>query len=210
MAKPLAPPARQKEIADVAARLFNERGLAGTSMEDIATVIGIKKPTLYHYVQSKAQIVSWIHDACVEKVNPALASYLEQDLPPDEILFLVARDILSLLVEKPGYLRVYFENHRDLDAAEQVKIVEKRDEYFDMVKLVLSRGVEAGTLAIEDTTISALAYFGMCNWAYQWYQPDGAISPEDLALRLWRIFLEGSRAGVRSAEPLFPAGYSAR
>ena len=177
-------------------------------MEDIAKVIGIKKPTLYHYVQSKAQIVSWIHEACVARVNPALASYIEQQLPADEILFLVARDMLSLLVEKPGYLRVYFENHRDLDAAEQVNIVARRDEYFDMVRAVLVRGNETGVLAVDDVDIAALAYFGMCNWAYQWYRADGPIGPEGLAVRLWRIFMNGSVPTGQRSVNAYPTSFS--
>lgn len=206
MAKPSSPPTRQGEITDVAARLFTERGFARTSMEDIADAMGIKKPTLYHYVQSKAQIVGWIHEECVQAVHPSLSRYIAEDLPPSEILFLVARDILALLVDKPGYLRVYFENHRDLDQAEQTRIVAMRDEYFGMVKDTLKRGVALGQLRIDDLDITALAYFGMCNWAYQWYHSQGPITTEDVALRLWRIFIAGISAG---AEPLrAPASYS--
>jgi len=71
-------------------------------------------PTFYHSVQSQAQVVSWIYRECVEAIHPALRSYFEQGLPPEEIIFRAARDILSLLRDKPGYLRAYFENHRDL------------------------------------------------------------------------------------------------
>lgn len=208
MQKQLIQSPRQVEIADVAARLFTEHGLAGTSMEDIANAIGIKKPTLYHYVQSKAQIVSWIHDACVEAVNPGLRSYIEQDLAPAEILFLVARDTLALLVNKPGYLRVYFENPRDLDAADQAHIVEMRDEYFDMVKSVLARGVDAGEFVVDDLDISALAYFGMCNWSYQWYRIQGPVGPEQMALMLWRIFMNGVKAPGASLVPVYPISYA--
>ncbi|TFC78896.1 TetR/AcrR family transcriptional regulator [Cryobacterium sp. TMS1-20-1] len=207
MAKQPAPPTRQGEITDVAARLFNEQGLAGTSMTDIADALGIKKPTLYHYVQSKAQIVGWIHEECVRAIHPSLTRYIADGLPPTETLFLVARDILALLVDKPGYLRVYFENHRDLDSAEQERIVPMRDDYFDKVKIVLRSGQESGEFRLEDVDIAALAYFGMCNWAYQWYNPQGRVSTEDLALQLWRIYIQGVSFRTDSDAERIPASY---
>ena len=201
------PPTRQGEITDVAARLFNERGFAGASMEDIADALGIKKPTLYHYVQSKAQIVGWIHEECVRAVHPSLTRYIADGLPSTEILFLVARDILALLVDKPGYLRVYFENHRDLDSAEQGRIVAMRDDYFGKVKIVLQNGQDAGDFKVEDVDIASLAYFGMVNWAYQWYHSQGRVSTEDLALQLWRIYIKGVSARPDSEALSLPASY---
>ena len=122
MAKQQPSEARRIEITRVAAALFNEKGFHTTSMEDVADAIGVKKPTLYHYVQSKAQIVAWIHDDCVAAVLPPLVGYIDEELPASEILYRVACDIFGLLENKPGYLRIYFENHRDLDRRSQTRI----------------------------------------------------------------------------------------
>ncbi len=185
-------PSRQGEITRVAAQLFNARGFAGTSMQDIAAALGIQKPTLYHYVQSKAQVVSWIYRECVEAIHPALRSYFEQGLPPEEIIFRAARDILSLLRDKPGYLRVYFENHRDLDPDEQTFIIAERDDYFALVALAIERGQLAGLFEKrEEPNIAALAFFGMCNWTYQWFSSSGPLTVDELAERFWDIFLNG-------------------
>ncbi|MBW1707863.1 MAG: hypothetical protein JRJ86_22340 [Deltaproteobacteria bacterium] len=31
----------------------------------------------------------------------------------------------------------------------------------------------------------------MCNWIYSWYDPKGAISPENLSKMIWTVFLKG-------------------
>lgn len=183
--------ARRREITRVAAALFNDRGFHASSMEDVAEAVGVKKPTLYHYVQSKAQLVSWIHDECVEAVLPPLVGYLKEGLTASETMYRVACDIFGLLEQKPGYLRIYFENHRDLDRRSQTRIAKKRDEYYGLVKQVLERGTAEGELAVADASLTALAFFGMCNWGYQWYRPDGTKSPEDVAGYLWENFLTG-------------------
>lgn len=144
MSEPEAVQARQaRQAMHAAAQLFNERGFHETSMEDIATAVGIKKPTLYHHVKSKAQIVGWIHDECVRAVSPPLVEYLRSDMSAAEILRHVAIDIYGLLDSRPGYLRVYFENHRDLDDRSKRRITKKRDEYYAGVREALVRGHEA-------------------------------------------------------------------
>jgi AcrR family transcriptional regulator len=190
-------PARQAEITRVAAALFNEKGFHQSSMDDVAEAVGIKKPTLYHYVQSKAQIVAWIHDECVQAVLPPLKSYIKQELSAAEVLYRVACDIFGLLEQKPGYLRIYFENHRDLDRRSQTRIAKKRDEYYGLVKEVLEQGTAAGELQVEDSTLTSLTFFGMCNWGYQWYRPGGPRSSDEIARYVWRGFMAGVLAPGR-------------
>lgn len=49
--------ARREAIFRSAAALFAERGYAATTVEDIAARAGVSVPTLYAYVQSKANLV---------------------------------------------------------------------------------------------------------------------------------------------------------
>jgi len=191
MTRPRPTETRQDEIARAAALLFNEKGYHQTSMEDVAAAIGLRKPTLYHYVKSKAQLVSWIHDECVNAVLPPLRGYIDADMPGPEILLRVASDIFGLLDAKPGYLRVYFEHHRDLPPRERTRGRRQRDEYYTLVKQVLDEGVRRGEFHVENTELAAMGYFGMCNWAYQWYRPNGPLRGSDIAQYLWRHFLNG-------------------
>lgn len=191
MRTPKPSDARRDEIAGAAAVLFNERGFHQTSMEDVAEAIGVRKPTLYHYVKSKAELVSWIHDECVAAVLPNLEDYVAQGVPEREILVRVARDILGLLESKPGYLRVYFEHHRELPTRQQSKARRQRDNYYLLVKRVLESGAAKGEFHVEDPGLTAFAFFGMCNWAYQWFRPDGSQSSEAIAKRICEIFLRG-------------------
>ncbi|MEE3852980.1 TetR/AcrR family transcriptional regulator [Gordonia sp. LSe1-13] len=183
---------RKAQITRVAAELFNDKGFHETSMDDIASAVGIKKPTLYHHVQSKAQIVSWIHDECVEAILPPLQGYLKSDMSSSDVLRRVAGDIFSLLDGRPGYLRVYFEHHRDLDKRSRTRIAKKRDQYFDAVRQAIENGNESGEFEVEDPKFATLAFFGMCNWGYQWYRPGGPETAVEVADHLWRVFLTGA------------------
>jgi TetR/AcrR family transcriptional regulator, cholesterol catabolism regulator len=41
--------------------------------------------------------------------------------------------------------------------------------------------VERGQFAPADPAIVSLQIFGMCNWSWTWYRPDGAWSADDIA-----------------------------
>src|SRR6185295_2895680 len=49
--------ARRDELARVAARLFAERGFHGTSMGDLAEVMGVQKASLYSLTASKQELL---------------------------------------------------------------------------------------------------------------------------------------------------------
>lgn len=185
------PGGRRKQITDAAARLFDKNGFHETSMSDLAQDVGVKKPTLYHHVSSKAQIVGWIHDECLAAIGPPLTEYLVAELPPTEILSRVATDIFTLLDSKPGYLRVFFNYHRDLDAETRSVVYAKRDEYLRNLEIVIVRGCEGGIFVADDTRLAALAFFGMCNWGHQWYQPNGRYTPKEVGLYMSTLFLNG-------------------
>jgi AcrR family transcriptional regulator len=50
------PDGRVAQILDEAARLFRDKGFAATSMNDVARVVGVSKPALYHHFASKEDL----------------------------------------------------------------------------------------------------------------------------------------------------------
>ncbi|WP_345421164.1 TetR/AcrR family transcriptional regulator [Pseudonocardia xishanensis] len=202
-----APPggtARRAEIISVAARLFDEHGYHSTTMDDIAAAMGIRKPTLYHHVQSKTQIVVWIHDELVNELTDRLEARLAAEMPRPALLHLVLEDILEILETRPGHLRVYFEHHRELQGEEGELARAKRDRYTDLVRSVIAQGHAAGEFHAPDPMLSTFAFFGMSNWAYQWYQPGGALGHREIALYLWKTYMNGVAVGPVAA-PVHPA-----
>src|SRR3954468_14169102 len=53
-----APKKRDREVLDAAARVFYERGYANASVQDVADELGILKGSLYHYIETKEDLLS--------------------------------------------------------------------------------------------------------------------------------------------------------
>lgn len=190
----LAPPRtkRQQEILTRAAALFDRRGYTETSMEDIAVATGIKKPTVYHHFESKVEILYLIHEEFISILLEREAQRAARQVSYMEALPSIMFDILELMKTHKGHVRVFFEHHRELSEAQKYdSLLAQRDAYFDTVVTYIRSGVSEGVFRRSDPHLSALAFFGMCNWAYTWFRPEGQLTPEDISRQFWQLFSNG-------------------
>jgi AcrR family transcriptional regulator len=192
---------RRAEIVRKAAELFDDRGYHSSSMEDIADAVGLRKPSLYHYFKSKEEILFLIHDEFIELLIRRHLQRLEIGMDAKPLLLEAMGDILELMETHRGHVRVFFEAHRELSKDKHDEIVEKRTRYQAMITDVIVRAVEAGEIRPVRPDLAAQGLFGMCTWAYQWYRPDGALRPRDIAYFFWDALMNGLVADPAPAPP---------
>jgi TetR/AcrR family transcriptional regulator, cholesterol catabolism regulator len=183
--------ARRADIATKAAALFEEKGFHNASMENIAEAVGVRKPTLYHYFPSKDDILYEIHDEFIELLIQRQERRAAVAMPPVHMLREIMGDVLELMDTHRGHVRVFFEHRRELNDTQYAAIAAKREHYENMVREVIVRGSEDGTLRNLDPDLATLALGGMCTWAYQWYRPDGRLASRDIAYIFWEYLMFG-------------------
>jgi TetR/AcrR family transcriptional regulator, cholesterol catabolism regulator len=174
---------RYDEILRVAASLFHTQGYAGTSVQDVADVLGMNKASLYHYVKGKEDllwaVVRDVTDAFgVELANSATKTHetgldAVEDFVKAHALFNANNAMKALVYERDA--------HR-LRPELYDSIIETRDEYERMLRTHFERGLEDGSITSDlNPFVAVKVMFGMTNWVYHWYDPEGAIRPEELA-----------------------------
>lgn len=184
---------RRHKVVQKAARLFDKNGYHNTSMDDIAAAVDLRKPSLYHYFESKEEILFWIHQEFIDLIIDRQVEREGVGLPPEERLLEVMADVLELMHTHRGHVRVFFEHHRELPARYQKTIRPKRDFYQQNVEAIVVEGMESGAFRKIDPRLATLALFGMCNWAYQWYQSRGEKSSREIAGIFAELYLNGIR-----------------
>ncbi|HZV49960.1 MAG TPA: TetR/AcrR family transcriptional regulator [Candidatus Dormibacteraeota bacterium] len=182
-----------REIVEQAAALFDERGYHRVSMEEIAAAVGIRKPSLYHYVRSKDEILTLIHREFMDLVISRAEARQAVAMSPEQQLLEFMADILELMHTHRGHVRVFFEHHRELPDAEREAVRQERDRYEAMVEAVIRQGIASGAFRPMDARLTTLALFGMCNWAYQWYRRGGPLRTREIAYAFWDLLLRGLR-----------------
>jgi len=73
---------KRRSIVETAERLFCSRGIAETSMDDVAEAVPVSKMTLYKYVGSKDQLLDLVLDALMERGQEDFRSMLEDAPSP--------------------------------------------------------------------------------------------------------------------------------
>ena len=180
---------RKSEIVQTAANLFDAAGYTSTTMEEIARTVGVAKATLYHYFPSKDDILFEIHEEFIDLLMDRQHQRLA--LEPEQELHEVMSDILELMETHRGHVRVFFEHYRELPAPQQETLKIKRDAYEGAVAEIFRKGCVSGVFRDVDPRLASLAMFGMCNWAYQWYQSGGKYRPREIANEFWGFLAHG-------------------
>ncbi|MCZ7526681.1 MAG: TetR/AcrR family transcriptional regulator [Acidimicrobiia bacterium] len=183
---------RRAEIIFQAAVLFDRNGYHSTSMEDIATAIGLRKPTLYHYVSSKEEILFLIHKEAISVLVARHQARQRTSMPMSHQLLEIISDILEVTGQGGSpHGRVFLEHYRELPEQYQAVIRAERVQYTRMVEDVIRAGIERGELEPVDPRITAFALIGMAVWSYQWYRVEGPLGGREIAYQFWDILLKG-------------------
>jgi TetR/AcrR family transcriptional regulator, cholesterol catabolism regulator len=189
--QPAADNKRRKIVAS-ASELFDRVGYHSVNVGALATAVGIRKPTLYHYFSGKDEILFWIHVDLI-KILMDRAKARPTTLPAAVALRQIIGDILGLMTSHRGHVRVFFEHHRELSGENRITISRKRDSYQRHVESIIERGIANTEFREIDPKLAALALFGTCNWSYQWFQPDGRLTSDEVADVFFDLLLNGLR-----------------
>jgi AcrR family transcriptional regulator len=189
-AKTTKKPAVKKELLrqtmlDVAAKLFAERGFAGTNLQDVADALGISRPALYYYFPNKEEILaSLVEEVTVFSQQQSTKLATASDANPGETLRLMTQSHAKWLLDHAVAFRVVDRSEADLPAAtRQVQNTAKRALLANF-SAVITRGAEIGHFRPVDPQLTAFAIFGMCSWTAWWFKPNGRLSSQEVADRI--------------------------
>ena len=145
---------RQKLI-DIARQLFAKRGVANTTMNDIAVASGKGRRTLYTYFNSKEEVYSAVIESELERLSDKLDEVAAMKMRPlDKVIELIYTHLSMIreTVVRNGNLRAEF--FRNIWMVEKVR--KKFDDYeIDLFSKVYQDGKAAGDFDIDDVNLVA-------------------------------------------------------
>jgi AcrR family transcriptional regulator len=192
----------EQQILDRAADLFAERGVAGTTLQDVADALGMSRPALYYYVRSKEAILGRLVENLSGQDARALDAIRRRRRgTPAEKLHEMAYVVALNASSNPKQSRILVENKHQLppDLAEADRTAER--SILRSIQTMIEQGVLAGEFRPVDAHTAALSIIGMCVWTAWWVGPDQR--PEELADQIAEqavagVTASGRRGGDRS------------
>lgn len=192
-------PSRWNEIVEAAAIAFRDKGFAATSLEDIAKGVGIWKGSLYHYIDSKEDLLFAVVRQPAGQILDDLRELAALDLPPTEKLRRATRSHVRVLETNFLYASVYLQEIAGRHRSEEWSAMDR--EYLAAMEKIVTDGVRRGEFArFVNPRIATLALIGAMNWLTHWYHPNGQLTGTEIADQFCDIFLAGMLTRTMEAE----------
>ncbi|WP_168588576.1 TetR/AcrR family transcriptional regulator [Saccharopolyspora sp. ASAGF58] len=157
----------------VTASLFDSQGYEQTNVDQIAHAANLKKESLYHYCDSKSDLLVQSHSDFMDLLFPKLRRARSSDLSAEGKLRTVINDIVSLMTTHHPYVRSLFERYRETPLEDRRRITARWREYEEAVVELVKDGIADGTLRAASPYFAAMTIFGAANWSYQWFDRSG-------------------------------------
>jgi len=173
-----------------AVKLFNERGFHATSLDDVATSVGVTKPVIYHYLGNKDHVLF----ECVRIGLDELREAADQAraLPGNGLVRLEAFLCRygEIIMTEFGRC-VVRTGDEALAPHNRTRFRQLKREVDTCLREMLEQATLDGSAVISNVKITALVMAGALNWSARWYQADGPLKPAEMASALVRTILAG-------------------
>lgn len=181
---------QRETIVEQAAALFARNGFVGTSMNEVALACGLSKASLYHYFADKHQLLMHICEDHIDRLCGLVDEVAQQELPPEPRLRLLIQRFVEEYRDAQNEHRVLTEDVRFLEPADQKrilngerKVVKAVADAMCAVRPELDRSRMAKPLA--------MLLFGMINWMFMWFKPEGELTHERMAVVVSELLFGG-------------------
>ena len=171
---------QRDRMLKAAAYCFNQKGYSGTSLKDVANILGLTDAALYYYVRNKEELVYQCYvraaDVGCDAMNRAIK---EAQCGFDQVQLYIRYHIESMVGDL-GPVAILSEipslkpEHRD-------KVLELSRSHSSRFEALLEAGIKDGSIAPCDVRMTGNSIMGSINWIPKWFHGDADMAAKILS-----------------------------
>lgn len=189
------PETKREAVLQTAAQLFLEKSYGRASMNDVAARLNITKPALYHYFRNKEEILLGCYQigtAMIEETLGEIAAHCGTGLEKVEAFIYSYTNVMTV-----NFGRCVMRLDEGDLSPEAYKDVRNYKRKIDRrLRSFIQEGIADGSIAPCDAKLAAFAIAGALNWICIWYEPNGPLSPEEIAAQYAQTLTRGLASDV--------------
>lgn len=167
-------------VADAAAKLFNQVGYDGISIEAVAEMLGVSRATLYRTVPTKDELLGILFERSTQDLHESATAALAAEADPREALSALIRLQTDAAVRMRRYMAVFF-GGEGLSKDVYARWQKWTHEYEEIWSGAVARAMDAGVLDRGDALVQTRLILGMLNWVSRWYRSSSGLSADEIA-----------------------------
>jgi len=184
---------KREAVLQAAVRAFNARGFHAASLDEVATALQISKPTIYHYLGNKEQVLLECVARGLEQLQGAADAALQEDGNGLDRL----RSFLTRYAEinMADFGRCVIRTGEEMlspDGAKRFRAFKR--EIDQSLRRLIEAGIADGSIGPVDVKITSFTLAGALNWPGRWYEPGGPMTAGAIAEKMVALLIDGIRA----------------
>lgn len=158
-----------------AAQCFNEKGYSGSSLKDVANILGLTDAALYYYVKNKEELVYLCYVRAGEVGRESMDRAIAEGTCGLETVTQYIHYHLEAMTGERGPVAILSEipslepEHRD-------RVLQISRDHGARFESVLEQGIEDGSIAPCDVRMTGNAIMGALNWVPKWFHGDADVA----------------------------------
>ena len=177
-------------ILSNAAKEFIERGYYKTSLDDIARMQNVTKPTLYYYIKNKEDILVKCEQITCGKINSLLDIVMARDMSSLDMIQEFINEYIKIITDDVARCHVRHRGQMENKELAAKSIKNHKDIEF-RVREIIRRGINDGSIRDCNSTILAILLFDSLNGLTSWYHSDGQVTLDELAEEIIALVTKG-------------------
>ena len=149
----------KRKIFEESMKLFAKKGYDGTSIEEITSAVGVAKGTLYYHFSSKEEIFDFLINEGMNLLKNSIKIKTDkQEKYIDKIRATILIQI-KIVAKYDNFMNIVLSEA--WGDSQRSKICQKYiNEYLDIIKNILSEGIEKNEIKKKNVNILANEIFG--------------------------------------------------
>jgi len=184
------PVTKREAVLKTAAELFLDKSYGRTSLNDVAKRLNITKPALYHYFHNKEDILLGCYGWGTKLIEESVSEIAEHDGTGLEKVEAFIYSYANVMTVNFGRC-VMRMDEGDLSPGARTKVRASKRKIDRRLRSFIQEGIEDHSIAACDAKIAAFAIAGALNWICMWYEPEGALSAEEISSQFARTLTRG-------------------
>ena len=162
---------QKSRMLRAAAECFNRKGHSGTSLRDVANVLGLTDPALYYYVRNKEELVYLCYVRAADLGREAMDRALSDGQNGLDTMLRYFRYHIEMMVGERGPIAIMSEIP-SLKPEHREEVLELSRKHSAGFEAILRVGIADGSIAACDVRMTGNAIMGSLNWIPKWYHGD--------------------------------------
>ena len=182
---------QRDRMLKAAAYCFNQKGYSGTSLKDVADILGLTDAALYYYVRNKEELVYQCYVRAADIGREAMDRAIVDASSGFDQVKTYIRYHIEYMVGDSGPIAIMSEVP-SLKPKHREEVLEFSRSHSSRFEALLEKGIEDGSIAPCDVRMTGNSIMGSINWIPKWFHGD-----EDFAARVLAEFPEILCRGLR-------------